>query len=119
MAHKHNRRRVRHRARRSQYEQSLPTVYEAVAYHSLSSLAEPQILDDCDQSSRSSTASPPTREHVVKYQKPWIDPVAICDSYSSALERLAIRKFGGEPGENEFGLIDKMQEMFDSMNWVI
>jgi len=68
---------------------------------------------------RSSTASPPTCEHAVTYQKPWIDSSAFCDSYSSTLERLAIRKFGGEPGENEFGLIDKMQEMFDSMNWVI
>lgn len=68
----------------------------------------------------------------ITLQNPWLNTFAldrICGREVSSLsypytvskeEVRAIRTFGGEPGEgpDEVGLCGKMQEMFDSMEWM-
>lgn len=123
MAHKHNRRRIRHRPRCCQYEQSLPTVYEVDNYHNLASWSEPELLPDFGRTSRASDAS--LDSHVVgaAHPQPWRNKFTICHERETSrgtnlLESKIIKEFGGEPGEG-FALIDKMRQVFDSMDWVI
>lgn len=55
----------------------------------------------------------------------WIDPLAIAEGGPKSLrasnlpdlEKGKMLKFGGEPGD-DLALCDKMQEMFDMMDWI-
>lgn len=131
MAHKHNRRRIRHRTRRNRYESNLPTLHES-SYDSLSSI--------CDEPSFDLEREPlPPMISIshgffdgITLQKSWLNTFALdrscgCSAppllypYTVSKEEVrAIRTFGGEPGEgpDEVGLCGKMQEMFDSMEWM-
>lgn len=130
MAHKHNRRRIRHRSRRNKHEQSLPTLYETCydsLYDSPPSLSEPRIGWEARcQSRRTSGSSDFSDASVLRH---WLDTsvVVVGGGQSSSpisrpygisyAEAQALQTFGGEPGD-DFGLCGKMQEMFDSMDWM-
>lgn len=114
MAHKHNRRRIRHRNRKY-YDNNLPTVYEMGVYGSVSSLSESHLASGI-------TMSQPTLAPDGVRLQSWLvqqcaSPYNDRSAQSDMQERYAMRTFGGEPGEDDV-LIGKMQEMFDSMGWV-
>lgn len=125
MAHKHNRRRVRHRTRRNKYDQSLPTVYETSSYDSLCAFSEPHLLCEVNGLSRQSTPSLDYSDNATLQN--WTDARTSDYQNSSSDEHLyrvntqearALRTFGGEPGE-DYDLVENMQKMFDStyMEW--
>lgn len=121
MAHKHNRRRIRHRSRRNQYEHDLPTVWEIDGYHNISSLSEACLSVGSSHSSRESTASPEplSQDYSLLATRPGnlATRPTISTHSISTLEARAMQTFGGEPGE-DYSLVGKMQDMFDSMEWV-
>lgn len=119
MAHKHNRRRIRHRSRRNHFDSNLPTVYETSAYGSMSSLSE------SDQAFGVTMSQPLMisdgailRTWLAQQQAyPYRPQYHTGKSQLCTEEARALHTFGGEPGE-DCTLIGKMQEMFDSMDWV-
>lgn len=125
MAHKHNRRRVRHRTRRNRYEQNLPTLYESSSYDSLSSFSEPRVAVDTRVLSRPSSTSWNLSDASIL--RDWLDMSKSNWSRGPSTSSLplqvyneevkAMRTFGGELGD-DIGLCGKMQEMFDSMEWM-
>lgn len=119
MAHKHNRRRIRHRSRRNHFDGNLPTVYETDAYGSMSSLSE------SEQAFGVTISQPPIISGTAilrtwlaqQYTSCYQPQYGASSSKLHTEEAQAMRTFGGEPGEDGT-LIGKMQEMFDSMDWV-
>lgn len=119
MAHKHNRRRIRHRSRRNHFDGNLPTVYETGAYGSMSSLSESEQAFGVTMSQPLIVSDTAILQTWLARQYAYSCRPQYCTSSSKVHtdEAHAMRKFGGEPGEDG-ALIGKMQEMFDSMDWV-
>ena len=124
MAHKHNRRRVRHRSRRNRYEQNLPTLYESNGYESLSSLSDSDLSIPATPF-ESLPALSPKLDLDGAILRRWLMQNSGEDRSSShnkhsrtyLSETHMLETFGGEPGE-DLSLVPQMQDMFDSMDWV-
>lgn len=126
MAHKHNRRRVRHRSRRDRYDHTLPTVHEVSSCDSLSSSPVQHLSFETTEPFGRSNASLHYSNtailrncldlQVADGSRPHINN-RFCRV--GVQEARALQRFGGEPGE-DYDLVENMQKMFDStyMEWV-
>lgn len=121
MAHKHNRRRIRHRSRRHKYEHTLPTVHETPSYDSLSSLSSPQLSYCSTAHSPSPRLSYSDSATIFRWHNPQLaynrGPGRDIETTRCTIQEARfLQYFGGEPGEDyDYSMVDNMQKMFDSI----